>query len=271
MSRRRRWPRWPSELGVDLVVVGPRRRWSPASPTPSPRAGISCFGPSREAARLEGSKAFAKEVMAAAGVPTARPVCATPRRSRPRSTPSGRRTSSRTTAWPPARASSSPTDRDAALAHAAACDRVVVEEFLDGPEVSLFALCDGATVVAAAAGPGLQADLRRRRSAQHRRDGLLHATAMGARRPGRRGRRHVVQPTVDEMARRGTPFRGLLFAGLALTPRGPRVIEFNARFGDPETQPLLALLDSPLSAYSSRRSRRQPGRRAAPPGRPAPR
>ena len=140
------------------------------------------------------------------------------------------------------------TDRAAAVAHAASCGRVVVEEYLDGPEVSLFA--------------HLRRHARSCRCSRPRTSsGSSTATraptpAAWAPTPRCRGRpptwssevqRDVLQPTVDEMARRGTPFRGLLYAGLALTSRGLRVIEFNARFGDPETQPLLALLDSPLS------------------------
>ncbi len=211
-------------------------------------AGITCFGPSGEAARLEGSKAFAKEVMAAAGVPTAAArLCSTPDEVAAALDAFGPPYVVKDDGLAAGKGVIVTTDRAAALAHAAACGRVVVEEYLDGPEVSLFALCDGTTVVPDAAGAGLQADPRRRRGPEHRRHGRLHAAALGARRPGRRGPRDVLQPTVDEMARRGTPFRGLLYAGLALTSRGVRVVEFNARFGDPETQPLLALLDSPIS------------------------
>jgi phosphoribosylamine--glycine ligase len=137
-------------------------------------------------------------------------------------------------------------DRDEALAHAAACDRVVIEQYLDGPEVSLFAITDGTTVV-----PMLPAqDFKR---ALDGGEGP-NTGGMGAYTPlpwapdglVAEVRDRVLQPTVDEMARRGTPFSGLLYAGLALTKRGMRVVEFNARFGDPETQPLLALLASPL-------------------------
>jgi phosphoribosylamine--glycine ligase len=137
-------------------------------------------------------------------------------------------------------------DRDEALAHAAACERVVIEEYLDGPEVSLFAVTDGSTVL-----PLLPAqDFKRALDG----DAGPNTGGMGAYTPlpwaptGLVGEvtARVLQPTVDEMARRGTPFAGLLYAGLALTRRGVRVVEFNARFGDPETQPLLALLTSPL-------------------------
>ena len=144
------------------------------------------------------------------------------------------------------------SDRDEALAHAAGCQRVVVEEYLDGPEASLFAVCsfreaDGATV------RPLQPAQDFKRIFDG--DEGPNTGGMGAYTPlpwAPEGLvdevlRDVLQPTVDEMARRGTPFRGLLYAGLALTSRGVQVVEFNARFGDPETQPLMALLDSSLS------------------------
>jgi len=139
------------------------------------------------------------------------------------------------------------TDRDAALAHAAACGRVVVEEFLDGPEVSLFAVCDGTTAV-----PLLPAqDFKRVGDG----DAGPNTGGMGAYCPlpwapddlAAEVMAQVVDPTLAEMRRRGTPFTGLLYAGLALTSRGMRVVEFNARFGDPETQAVLALLATPLA------------------------
>ena len=139
------------------------------------------------------------------------------------------------------------SDRAAALAHAVACERVVVEEYLDGPEVSLFAVTDGSTVY----------PLQPAQDFKRIRDGDQgpNTGGMGAYTPLGWAPADLVddvlgtvlQPTVDEMARRGVPFRGLLYAGLALTSRGVRVVEFNARFGDPETQPLLAMLESPLS------------------------
>jgi phosphoribosylamine--glycine ligase len=136
--------------------------------------------------------------------------------------------------------------RDEAIAHAAACGRVVIEEYLDGPEVSLFAITDGTSVV----------PLQPAQDFKRVGDGDTgpNTGGMGAYTPlpwAPEGlvaevTERVLQPTVDEMAHRGTPFSGLLYAGLALTRRGVRVIEFNARFGDPETQPLMMLLDSPL-------------------------
>jgi phosphoribosylamine---glycine ligase len=138
-------------------------------------------------------------------------------------------------------------DRDAALAHAARCNRVVIEEYLDGPEVSLFAITDGTTVV-----PLLPAQDFKRLSDN---DEGPNTGGMGAYAPLPWAppclvddvMKSVLQPTVDEMRRRGTPFAGLLYAGLALTSKGTRVVEFNARFGDPETQVVLALLETPIA------------------------
>ncbi len=137
-------------------------------------------------------------------------------------------------------------DREEAVTHAAHCERVVIEEFLDGPEVSLFAITDGR--------PSTRSSRPRTSSGSSTATQGPNTGGMGAYTPlpwAPEGLvddvlARVLQPTVDEMARRGTPFAGLLYAGLALTARGLKVVEFNARFGDPETQPLLALLDSPL-------------------------
>ncbi len=239
-------------LDVDLVVVGPEAPLVAGVADAVRARGISCFGPSMQAAQLEGSKAFAKDVMAAAGVPTARAeVCRT----------EGEAAAALDRFGPPyvvkddglaaGKGVVVTDDRDAALAHAAACDQVLVEEYLDGPEVSLFALCSfdqgqGTTVY-----PLLPAqDFKRILDG----DQGPNTGGMGAYTPlpwapddlVEEVLARVLQPTVDELARRGVPFTGLLYAGLALTGKGVRVVEFNARFGDPETQPLLALLDSPL-------------------------
>jgi phosphoribosylamine--glycine ligase len=138
------------------------------------------------------------------------------------------------------------SDRARALAHAKECGRVVIEEYLDGPEVSLFCLTDGSTVV-----PLLPAqDFKRVGDG----DTGPNTGGMGAYAPLPWLPDQLVEdvlhtvaiPTVAEMARRGTPFAGLLYVGLAITASGPRVVEFNARFGDPETQVVLALLETPL-------------------------
>jgi phosphoribosylamine--glycine ligase len=242
---------------ADLVVVGPEVPLVAGAADAVRDAGIACFGPSEEAAQLEGSKSFAKHVMTAAGVPTAR-------------------------AWPvggPAELETaldevallSPgapyvvkddglaagkgvvvtPDRAVAVAHGRAVldagGAVLIEEYLDGPEVSLFAITDGTTVV-----PLVPAqDFKRRDDG----DAGPNTGGMGAYAPlpwappglVDEVLSTVLQPTVDEMARRGEPFSGLLYAGLALTSRGLRVVEFNARFGDPETQVVLPLLETPLA------------------------
>jgi phosphoribosylamine--glycine ligase len=242
--------------GADLVVVGPEVPLVAGAADAVRDAGIACFGPSAQAAQIEGSKSFAKHVMAAAGVPTAR-------------------------AWPvggPAELETAldeaaalvpgapyvvkddglaagkgvvvTTDRAAAVAHGhrvlEAGGAVLVEEYLDGPEVSLFAVTDGTTVL-----PLVPAQDSKRRD-----DGDTgpNTGGMGAYAPlpwAPAGLvdevlATVLQPTVEEMARRGESFSGLLYAGLALTSRGVRVVEFNARFGDPETQVVLPLLETPL-------------------------
>ncbi len=234
-------------LGVDLVVVGPEAPLVAGVADAVRNRGITCFGPSREAARIEGSKAFAKEVMAAAEVPTALArVCSTPEEVTDALDAFGAPYVVKDDGLAAGKGVVVTEDRDAAMAHAASCDRVVVEEYLDGPEVSLFAVTDGTSVV-----PLLPAqDFKRVGDG----DAGPNTGGMGAYTPlpwapddlVRDVTKRVLQPTVDEMARRGTPFQGLLYAGLALTGRGVRVIEFNARFGDPETQALLPLLESPL-------------------------
>ncbi len=235
------------KLALDLVVVGPEAPLV-AGVADSVRArGIACFGPSAAAARLEGSKAFAKEVMAAAGVPTAPArVCGTPVEVAAALDELGAPYVVKADGLAAGKGVVVTSDRSEALAHAAACGSVVVEGYLDGPEVSLFAVTDGATVV-----PLLPAqDFKRALDG----DAGPNTGGMGAYAPlpwlpaglVEEVVASVLQPTVDEMARRGTPFTGLLYAGLALTGAGVRVVEFNARFGDPETQPLMALLASPL-------------------------
>ena len=239
-------------LGVDLVVVGPEAPLVAGVADAVRAAGIAAFGPTAEAARLEGSKAFAKEVMDAAGVPTARAlVCTTPEEAAAALDELGAPYVVKDDGLAAGKGVVVTSDRGEALAHAEVClsagaERVVVEEYLDGPEVSVFAVTDGTTV------RPLQAaqDFKR----IHDGDQGPNTGGMGAytplpwASPGLADEvfASVLEPTVAELARRGTPFAGLLYAGLALTSRGLRVVEFNARFGDPETQPLLALLESPL-------------------------
>jgi phosphoribosylamine--glycine ligase len=240
-------------LGVDLVVVGPEAPLVAGVADAVRARGVSCFGPSAEAARLEGSKAFAKDVMAAAGVPTARAsVCRTEAEAAAALDTFGPPYVVKEDGLAAGKGVVVTTDRAEALAHAAACEQVVVEEYLDGPEVSLFAVCS----FDAATGRTTVYPLQPAQDFKRIFDGDEgpNTGGMGAYTPlpwAPEGLvdevlARVLQPTVDELARRGVPFSGLLYAGLALTGKGVRVVEFNARFGDPETQPLLALLDSPL-------------------------
>jgi len=234
-------------VSADLVVVGPEVPLVAGAADAVRAAGIACFGPSALAARLEGSKAYAKDVMAAAGVPTARAfVCESPEAASRALDELGAPYVVKNDGLAAGKGVVVTTDRAAALAHAASCRRVVVEEFLDGPEVSLFAVTDGTTVR-----PLVPAqDFKRVGDG----DTGPNTGGMGAYSPlpwAPEGLvdevlASVLTPTVREMARRGAPFTGLLYAGLALTSRGTRVIEFNVRFGDPETQVVLARLRSPL-------------------------
>ncbi|MBG0814093.1 phosphoribosylamine--glycine ligase [Planomonospora sp. ID82291] len=236
------------ELGADLVVVGPEAPLVAGVADAVRQAGIACFGPSAQAARIEGSKAFAKEVMAAAGVPTARSrTCATPEEAAAALAEFGAPYVVKDDGLAAGKGVVVTGDLDEALRHAAACGRVVIEEFLDGPEVSLFALCDGATAV-----PLLPAQDHKR---AYDGDAGPNTGGMGAYTPlpwaprdlAERVMAETVVPTVAELARRGTPYTGVLFVGLALTSGGPKVIEFNARFGDPETQVVLDRLETPLA------------------------
>jgi len=234
--------------GSDLVVIGPEAPLVAGAADAVRAAGIACFGPGAAAAALEGSKAFAKEVMAGAGVPTAAAtVCRTPAEAAAALDLHGPPYVVKADGLAAGKGVLVTTDRHAALRHAAQSGRVLVEDYLDGPEVSLFALTDGTTVL-----PLLPAqDFKRLRDG----DDGPNTGGMGAYAPlpwapadlVEQVRRDVLEPTVAELARRGTPFSGLLYAGLALTSRGVRVVEFNARFGDPETSVVLALLDTPLA------------------------
>ncbi|MEV0639115.1 phosphoribosylamine--glycine ligase [Streptomyces sp. NPDC050619] len=236
------------ELGADLVVVGPEAPLVAGVADAVREVGIPVFGPSREAARLEGSKAFAKEVMAAAGVPTSRSyVCTTADEVATALDAFGAPYVVKDDGLAAGKGVVVTADVEAAKAHAAGCERVVIEEFLDGPEVSLFAITDGDTVLPLRPAQDFKRALDD--------DEGPNTGGMGAYSPlpwadpklVDEVMETVLQPTVDEMRRRGTPFSGLLYAGLAITSRGVRVIEFNARFGDPETQVVLARLQTPLA------------------------
>ncbi|MFD4524072.1 phosphoribosylamine--glycine ligase [Streptomyces sp. NPDC058470] len=237
-----------AELGAELVIVGPEAPLVAGVADAVRAVGIPCFGPSKEAAELEGSKAFAKDVMAGAGVPTARSyVCTTPDEVEEALDAFGAPYVVKDDGLAAGKGVVVTDDLAKARDHANACDRVVIEEFLDGPEVSLFAIADGETVVP------LQPAQDFKRALDG--DEGPNTGGMGAYSPlpwadpklVEEVMQTVLQPTVDELRRRGTPFSGLLYAGLAITSRGVRVIEFNARFGDPETQVVLARLTTPLS------------------------
>ncbi len=244
------------EVRADIVVIGPELPLVLGVADAVRAAGIVCFGPSKDAARIEGSKAFAKEVMAAAGVRTAtseivdspaRLDAALDRFGPPAGDPAWVVKDDRLAAGKGVVVT---PDRDAARAHAAglleAGHPVLLESFLDGPEVSLFCVVDGRTVV-----PLLPAqDFKRVGEG----DTGPNTGGMGAYAPlpwlPDDGYRDIVsqiaEPVAAELVRRGSPFSGLLYIGLAITKNGPAVVEFNCRFGDPETQAVLALLGSPL-------------------------
>jgi phosphoribosylamine--glycine ligase len=239
--------RLATELGVDLVVIGPEAPLVAGVADDVRAAGIACFGPGRAAAMIEGSKAFAKDVMAAAGIPTARAhVCESTTEAAAALDALGPPYVVKDDGLAAGKGVVVTGDRDVAVAHAARCDRVVIEEFLDGPEVSVFGICDGETVLPMQAAQ----DFKRLLDA----DRGPNTGGMGAYTPLPwvpaglldEVEARVLRPAVAELARRGSPFVGLLYAGLALTTRGVQVVEFNARFGDPETQALLPLLENPL-------------------------
>ena len=223
-----------AELGVDLVVVGPEAPLVVGLADALRRRGIAVFGPSAEAARIEGSKAFAKEVMAAAGVPTAGTLAV----ARPPCVVKADGLAAGKGVW----VCRDEASLDAALRAAQALGQPFhVEELLEGPELSVFAIADAGEAVVLPA------------SRDYKRigDGDIgpNTGGMGSFSPVADAPpvdeivETVHRPVLRELMRRGTPFTGCLYAGLMLTERGPRVIEFNCRFGDPETQSLLPRLE----------------------------
>ncbi|MFE3442285.1 phosphoribosylamine--glycine ligase [Nocardia sp. NPDC059180] len=240
-----------TELAADLVVIGPEVPLVLGVADAVRAAGIACFGPSAAAARIEGSKAFAKDVMAAAGVRTAHSeIVDNPAELDAALDRFGPTWVVKDDGLAAGKGVVVTADRSAARDHGAELleqgHPVLLESFLDGPEVSLFCLVDGETVV-----PLLPAQ-------DHKRvgdgDTGPNTGGMGAYTPlpwlpedtARAIVTDVVEPVAAEMVRRGSGFSGLLYAGLAIGAEGPAVVEFNCRFGDPETQAVLALLDSPL-------------------------
>lgn len=241
------------DWSADLVVIGPEVPLVAGAADAVRAAGVACFGPSAGAARIEGSKAFAKDVMVAAGVPTARSeLVDNPARldaalhhfDAPWVVKDDRLAAGKGVV----------VTEDLEVARASALTLlddghpVLLESYLDGPEVSLFCLVDSNATVR----PLLPAqDFKRVGDG----DAGPNTGGMGAYAPlpwapeslAADVVERIVQPVVDELARRDVPFTGLLYAGLALTTQGPQVIEFNCRFGDPETQAVLALLRTPLA------------------------
>jgi phosphoribosylamine---glycine ligase len=248
--------------GMDLVVVGPEAPLVAGLADECAEAGVACFGPTAAAARLEGSKAFAKEVMAAAGVPTAAyavvdtvedglaAVSGYPAVIKADGLAAGKGV-----------VIAAGEDEARGALEAMLVERrfgdapVVVEEHLSGRELSLLAICDGETALPLAPAR----DFKRIGDG----DTGPNTGGMGSFSPVpeaddalvERIRAEVHQPVVDELARRGTPFHGVLYAGLMLTAGGPKVLEFNVRFGDPETQAVLPRLRSDLLDLLQRATR----------------
>jgi phosphoribosylamine---glycine ligase len=240
--------RLANRLDTDLVVIGPEAPLVAGAADALRAAGQAVFGPDAAAARIEGSKAFAKDVMTDAGIPTARSfTCRSEAEADIALATFGPPYVVKDDALAAGKGVVVTDDLNVARKHATACGTVVIEEYLDGPEVSLFALADGATAV-----PLLPAqDFKRARDG----DQGPNTGGMGAYAPlpwappdlAETVLGSVIRPAIGELRRRGTPYRGLLYAGLALTASGVKVVEFNARFGDPETQVVLDRLATPLA------------------------
>jgi phosphoribosylamine--glycine ligase len=237
--------------GFELVIIGPEAPLIAGVADPLRAAGIAVFGPSKAAAALEGSKSFAKEVMASAGVPTGLAhECSTIEEATRAIDEFGAPYVIKADGLAAGKGVIVTNDRAAALDHAAKFmhQGVLVEEFLDGQEVSLFFLSDGKTVLPLTPAQ----DFKR----AFNNDAGPNTGGMGSYSPLNwlpegfvaEVQSKVAEPTVRELARMGSPFVGLLYCGLIVTNRGVRVIEFNARFGDPETQVVLGRLESSLEA-----------------------
>ncbi len=237
-----------AKTSADLVVVGPEAPLMAGVGDALRAAGFRCFGPDRAAAMIEGSKSVAKQIMLAAGVPTAAArTCGTEAEVDAALDTFGPPYVVKADGLAAGKGVVVTDDRRTAAEHARSCGRVVIEDFLAGPEVSVFALADGTRAV-----PLLPAQDYKRAG-----DGDTgpNTGGMGAYAPlpwappdlAERTVAEVIEPALAELSRRGTPYRGLLYAGLALTADGIKVIEFNARFGDPETQVVLDRLVTPLA------------------------
>ena len=242
---------------VDLVVVGPEAPLVLGLADRLGREGIPVFGPSAAAAEIEGSKAFAKEVMLAAGIPTAEhatfadlePAVAFARARGGRvvvkadGLAAGKGV---VVAGSAEEAESALRDMLVARVHGSAGSRVVVEERLEGPEASVIALADGERVRLLPAAQDHKRVGDGDRGPNTGGMGAFSPTPKVTREVAREVEEQVLLPALRELSRRGRPFRGALYAGLMMTPRGLRVLEFNARLGDPETQPILMRLDGDI-------------------------
>ena len=235
-------------LAIDLVVIGPEMPLVNGAADALRDAGFAVFGPSKEAAQLEGSKHFAKGVMCDAGVPTAKSFTCESRSEIERALDEfGAPYVVKDDGLAAGKGVVVTKDREVAFTHALACKKVVIEEYLQGPEISLFGISDGERILAMQPAQ----DFKR----AYDNDEGPNTGGMGAYSPLswapsniiEETHKKVLAPIIAEMAARGTPFVGLLYAGLAVTDRGLRVIEFNARFGDPETQVLIPRLKTPLA------------------------
>lgn len=243
--------RFAVDQGVDLVVIGPEAPLVAGVADRLRKEGVPVFGPNKAAAAIEGSKAFAKEVMAAAGVPTGQArVVSTEEELEEALDAVGSPYVVKADGLAAGKGVLVTSDRESAIEHARYYlqdGQVLIEEFLEGPEVSLFFLSDGERVVPLSpaqdykrVGDGDQGPNTGGMGAYSPLpwlpDGFVQEVATA-----------IALPTVRELAKRGTPFVGLLYCGLIVTEAGVKVIEFNARFGDPETQVVLARLSTPLA------------------------
>ena len=236
-----------NSLSIDLVVIGPELPLVNGLADQLRSANIAVFGPSKAAAELEGSKDFAKQVMKAAGVPTARSLtCTNQNEIESALDEFGAPYVVKDDGLAAGKGVVVTENREVALQHALSCKRVVIEEYLDGPEISLFGISDGKQILAMQPAQ----DFKR----AYDNDEGPNTGGMGAYSPLPWAPKNIIEethekvlaPMITEMANRGTPFIGLLYAGLSLTKNGIKVIEFNARFGDPETQVLIPRLKTPL-------------------------
>jgi phosphoribosylamine--glycine ligase len=247
-----------AEKGIDFVVIGPEAPLVAGLADALAAAGVKHFGPSKAAAQLEGSKGFTKDLCREAGIPTGaygrfRDVASAHAYLAAQSIPivvkaDGLAAGKGVVVAGTRAEAEAAIDACFAGAFGAAGAEVVIEEFLEGEEASFFALCDGEHALALAT------------AQDHKRvgddDTGPNTGGMGAYSPApvmtpdlvQRTMDEIIRPTVAAMARRGTPFKGVLFAGLMITAEGPKLIEYNVRFGDPETQVLMMRLQSDLLA-----------------------